>query len=55
VLNILGVCLYTFYQARKTHAPYYISICDRSPYAVFFTLFHIRDGYRKEMNTEYAS
>jgi len=25
------------------------------PLPYFFTLFHIRNGYRKELNTEYAS
>jgi len=25
------------------------------PLPYFFTLFHIRIGYRKELNTEYAS
>jgi len=25
------------------------------PLPYYFTLFHIRNGYRKELNTEYAS
>jgi len=55
VLNILsGVCTFC-YPARKTHAPYFIFICDWFTSAIFFTLFHIRNGYRKELNTEYAS
>jgi hypothetical protein len=46
VLNILSVFV-NFHPACESHSPYYVSICCLSYSAISFTLFQIRQCFRK--------